>query len=91
MEFPPPIELERVYTLPRTVSAIQILPAEEGENTRMGLITQLPEGAEIEVGGPGFRGRSRYDVAAHRILYSWTILRLSGSMRWRRTLKLGLK
>jgi hypothetical protein len=58
MEFPPPIELERVYTLPRTVSAIQILPAEEGENTRMGLITQLPEGAEIEVGGPGFSERT---------------------------------
>ncbi len=58
MEFPPPIEMERVYTLPRSVSAIQILPAEDGEKTRLGLITQLPEGAEIEVGGPGFSDRT---------------------------------
>jgi hypothetical protein len=54
MEFPPPVPVERAYTLPKSVSAIQILPSEDGERTRLGLITQLPEGAEIEVGGPGF-------------------------------------
>jgi hypothetical protein len=40
--------------LPKNVSAIQVLPAEDGEPTRLGLLTQLPEGAEIFVGGPGF-------------------------------------
>lgn len=46
------------YTLPKGVSAIQILPTEDGERTRLGLITQLPEGAEIEIGGPGFSDRT---------------------------------
>ena len=45
---------ERTYVLPKIVSAIQILPPEDGERMRLGLITQLPEGAEISVGGPGF-------------------------------------
>jgi hypothetical protein len=45
---------ERAYTLPKNVSAIQILPSEDGERTKLGLITQLPEGAELAVGGPGF-------------------------------------
>lgn len=58
MEFPHPISLERAYTLPKSVSAIQILPTEDGERTRLGLITQLPEGAEIEIGGPGFSDRT---------------------------------
>lgn len=44
----------RVFVLPRIVSAIQILPSEESEANRLGLLTQLPEGAEIELGGPGF-------------------------------------
>jgi hypothetical protein len=58
MEFPHLISLERAYTLPKSVSAIQILPTEDGERTRLGLITQLPEGAEIEIGGPGFSDRT---------------------------------
>jgi hypothetical protein len=58
MEFPPPVFVERAFTLPRSVSAIQILPSEDGERTRLGLITQLPEGADIEVGGPGFSDRT---------------------------------
>jgi hypothetical protein len=57
MELPPIVE-ERAYTLPKSVSAIQILPTEDGERTRLGLITQLPEGAEIEIGGPGFSDRT---------------------------------
>jgi hypothetical protein len=44
----------RIYVLPKTVSAIQILPSDESGSTRLGLLTQLPEGAEIEIGGPGF-------------------------------------
>jgi hypothetical protein len=42
------------YVLPNNVSAIQVVSAADGEPTRLGLITQLPEGAEIHVGGPGF-------------------------------------
>jgi hypothetical protein len=58
MELPRPVYVERAYTLPKSVSAIQILPTEDGERTRLGLITQLPAGAEIEIGGPGFSDRT---------------------------------
>ncbi len=59
MEFPPPVHVETAYTLPKGVSAIQILPSEDGgEPARLGLITQLPEGAEIQIGGPGFSDRT---------------------------------
>jgi hypothetical protein len=44
----------RVYVLPKMVSAIQILPSGECGSARLGLLTQLPVGAEIEIGGPGF-------------------------------------
>ncbi len=50
--------LERAYVLPKIVSAIQILPSEENGSTRLGLLTQLPEGAEIEIGGSGFDDRT---------------------------------
>lgn len=46
--------LDRAYTLPKNISAIQILASGHGEPTRMGLITQLPQGAEVSIGGPGF-------------------------------------
>ena len=49
---------EGTYTLPRNVSAIQVLPAEGGEQSRLGLLTQLPEGAEVHLGGPGFDNRT---------------------------------
>ena len=45
---------ERIFVLPKIVSAIQILPSDESGSSRLGLLTQLPEGAEIEIGGPGF-------------------------------------
>jgi len=46
------------YTLGRNVAAIQIL-AGEGENrSQLGLITQLPEGMEVDIGGPGFNDRT---------------------------------
>jgi hypothetical protein len=50
----PEVPFASAYVLPKNVSAIQVLPADEGEPTRLGLLTQLPEGAEIHVGGPGF-------------------------------------
>ena len=48
----------RLYILPKIVSAIQVLPSEETGSTRLGLLTQLPEGAEIEIGGAGFNDRT---------------------------------
>ena len=48
----------RLYVLPRFVSAIQILPSDESGSKRLGLLTQLPEGAEIEIGGPGFNDQT---------------------------------
>jgi hypothetical protein len=50
----PEVPFASAYVLPKNLSAIQVLPAEDGEPTRLGLLTQLPEGAEIHVGGPGF-------------------------------------
>ena len=58
MDFPTPVLMERAYTLTRNVSAIQILPSDSPDQTRLGLITQLPEGMEIEIEGPGFSDRT---------------------------------
>lgn len=46
------------YTLQRNVWAIQVLPSQEGESSRLGPLTQLPEGAEVHLGGPGFDHRT---------------------------------
>ena len=51
------IPFEETYTLGKSVSAIQIMSAEDGSR-RLGLITQLPEGAQIDIGGPGFNDRT---------------------------------
>jgi hypothetical protein len=48
----------RVYVLPKMVSAIPILPCDEVGSVRLGLLTQLPEGAEIEIGGTGFNDKT---------------------------------
>jgi hypothetical protein len=48
---------ERFHILPKIVSAIQIHPSDSGAK-RLGLITQLPKGAEIEIGGPGFNDQT---------------------------------
>lgn len=45
---------ERTYNLTKNISAIQIFPSEDGERTKLGLITQLPRGAELTISGPGF-------------------------------------
>ncbi|MBV8809753.1 MAG: hypothetical protein JO033_13855 [Acidobacteriaceae bacterium] len=52
------VPFESSYTLGKKVSAIQILPPGEDGIRRLGLITQLPEGAEVNVGGPGFNDRT---------------------------------
>jgi hypothetical protein len=48
----------RVYVLPKIVSAIQVLPSDDSGAARLGLLIQLPEGAEIEIGGPGFNDKT---------------------------------
>ncbi len=48
---------EQTYTLGKNVSAIQVMAAEDGSR-RLGLITQLPEGAQVDIGGPGFNDRT---------------------------------
>jgi hypothetical protein len=58
MELRDSIPIDTFFTLANSVSAIQILPTEDGQRTRLGLITQLPQGAEIEIGGPGFSDRT---------------------------------
>jgi hypothetical protein len=51
------LPFEETYTLGKSVSAIQIMAAEDGSR-KLGLITQLPEGAQIDIGGPGFNDRT---------------------------------
>jgi hypothetical protein len=48
------IPCEQSYTLAKNVSAIQILSTDSEQHSRLGLITQLPEGMKVDVGGPGF-------------------------------------
>jgi hypothetical protein len=47
-----------LHYLPRVVSAIQIHPSDDCGSEHLGLITQLPQGAEIELGGPGFNDQT---------------------------------
>ena len=46
-----------IYVLPRKISAIQIIPEENGR-VRLGAIAQLPEGAEVAGCGEGFNERT---------------------------------
>ncbi len=55
----PVVPFEKSYTLTKNVSAIQILSTDDSEErSRLGLITQLPEGVQVDVGGPGFNDRT---------------------------------
>ena len=54
----PMVSFEEIYTLTRNVSAIQILSSDSEARSRLGLITQLPEGVQVQVGGPGFDDRT---------------------------------
>ncbi|MGH9608098.1 MAG: hypothetical protein ACRD34_00355 [Bryobacteraceae bacterium] len=48
---------EKLYELPRNISAIQSISDLDGQ-TRLGMILQLPEGAEVRVCAPGFNERT---------------------------------
>jgi hypothetical protein len=45
------------YLLPKNISAIQAFQDGEGR-LRMGTLTQLPQGAKVEMSGDGFDGRT---------------------------------
>jgi hypothetical protein len=53
-----PAPFERLYVLPEVVPAFQILPADETGKPHLGLMIHLPQGAELEVSGPGFNDRT---------------------------------
>jgi hypothetical protein len=48
---------QKLYALPRNTSAIQAISDLDG-NTRLGIIVQLPDGAEVRVCGEGFNERT---------------------------------
>jgi hypothetical protein len=48
------VPFEQSYTLSKNVPAIQIVSTDSEQRSRLGLITQLPEGMKVDVGGPGF-------------------------------------
>ena len=51
------LPFEERYSLANHVPAIQILPS-EAEGSRLGLMTQLPAGAEVKMSGAGFNDRT---------------------------------
>lgn len=48
---------QKLYVLTRNTSAIESVSDLDG-NTRLGMILQLPEGAEVRACGPGFNERT---------------------------------
>lgn len=49
------VPFEKTYTLSRSVPAIPVLPgARTSSAQQLGLMTRLPEGAELDLRGPGF-------------------------------------
>jgi hypothetical protein len=42
----------------KNIAAIQVLPSESSTELRLGMITQLPSGAELIVCGDGFNDRT---------------------------------
>ncbi len=49
---------ERAQTLAKNIAAIQLLPPDGAGETRLGMITQLPTGAEVQICGEGFNERT---------------------------------
>jgi hypothetical protein len=45
-------------TLSKNIAAIQVLPTEGAGEPRLGMITQLPQNAELELCGEGFNERT---------------------------------
>lgn len=51
------LSLPRARILPRIISGIQLIPTEDKPG-RLGLVTQLPQNAELELCGDGFDERT---------------------------------
>ena len=49
---------EHAQTLSKNIAAIQLLPGDGTGETRLGMITQLPSGAEVRICGEGFNERT---------------------------------
>lgn len=47
-----------VFRLSKNIAAIQVLASNAGEEPRLGMITQLPAGAELNSCGEGFNERT---------------------------------
>ena len=47
-----------MYSLSKSIAAIQVLPGDGVEQPRLGMITQLPSGAELQPCGEGFNERT---------------------------------
>ncbi len=47
-----------LFCLRRNVAAIQVLPAGSADEPKLGMITQLPAGAELAACGPGFNEKT---------------------------------
>jgi len=54
----PVIPFEKTYVLAHSVAAIQIVPGGYETAPQLGLLTRLPEGAEVDLRGPGFDDRT---------------------------------
>jgi hypothetical protein len=48
---------ERICTLPKKIAAIQMIPTENGR-AKLGSISQIPLGSQVEVFGGGFNDRT---------------------------------
>jgi hypothetical protein len=53
-----PINEGPLFCLQKNIAAIQVLPTGNSEEPRLGMITQLPAGAELQVCGEGFNERT---------------------------------
>lgn len=58
---------EKLLTLPRPISAIQLIQKEDG-TTKLGLLSQLSAGTEVRLCGDGFNERT-IKVRAHGLCY----------------------
>lgn len=53
-----PAEQGPRFCLRKNIAAIQVLPPSSGDEPKLGMITQLPTGAELSACGPGFNERT---------------------------------
>jgi hypothetical protein len=62
--------LGRMYVVPGNFAAISILPADDSGAIRLGLLHHLPEGAELQIEGPGYNPRTvrvKYGSASYYV------------------------